>query len=144
MDFPAYELKQVPVSRQMIEAIGAVPVEAWMGRDLLCVFDDDRFIRTINPDQDRIKNLNGLILHITAPGKEIDCISRSFAPKCGVNEDPVCGSGHCHIAPFWAKRLNKSNIAAFQASTRGGIFGLLNILPASFRANPGIRRKVRS
>ncbi|MCD8076707.1 MAG: PhzF family phenazine biosynthesis protein [Lachnospiraceae bacterium] len=120
MNFPAYELKQVPVSRQMVEAIGCVPVEAWMGRDLLCVFDDNRFIRTINPDQDRIKNLNGLILHITAPGKETDCISRSFAPKCGVNEDPVCGSGHCHIAPYWAKRLNKTNIVAFQASKRGG------------------------
>ncbi len=120
MDFPAYELKQVPVSQQMIEATGAVPVEAWMGRDLLCVFEDAEIIRGMNPDQERVKNLDGLILQVTAPGKEVDCISRSFAPKCGVAEDPVCGSGHCHIAPYWAKRLNKSNITAVQASARGG------------------------
>jgi len=120
MDFPSYELKQVPVSQQMIEATGAVPVEAWMGRDLLCVFDDAEIIRTMKPNQEVVKNLDGLILQVTAPGNDVDCISRSFAPKCGVAEDPVCGSGHCHIAPYWAKRLNKSNIIAVQASARGG------------------------
>ena len=51
---------------------------------------------------------------------DTDCISRSFAPKCNIAEDPVCGSGHCHIAPYWAKRLGKKRIIACQASQRGG------------------------
>ena len=56
----------------------------------------------------------------TAKGKEYDCVSRSFAPKLNIPEDPVCGSGHCHIVPFWAKELGKSEITAYQASKRGG------------------------
>lgn len=75
----------------------------------------------MNPNLEKIRQLNGLLLQVTAPGKKFDCVSRSFAPKCKVNEDPVCGSGHCHIVPYWAKRLNKQNITAYQASERGGI-----------------------
>lgn len=120
MDFPAYELKQVPVTRQMIDAVGAVPVEAYMGRDLLCVFDSADTVFRLNPDQERVKELEGLLLQVTAPGEDCDCVSRSFAPKCGVAEDPVCGSGHCHIVPYWSKRLNKQNIDAYQASERSG------------------------
>lgn len=120
MDFPAYELKSVPVTQQMIDAIGAVPCEAYMGRDLLCVFDDERTVKSVNPDQEKVHALDGLLLHVTAKGTSCDCISRTFAPKCGVVEDAVCGSGHCHIAPYWANKLDKSSIVAYQASKRGG------------------------
>lgn len=120
MDFPAYELKPVPVTQQMIDAIGAVPREAYMGRDLLCVFDDAKIVETVNPDQAKVHALDGLLLHVTAKGINHDCISRTFAPKCDVVEDPVCGSGHCHIVPYWANRLEKDNIVAYQASKRGG------------------------
>lgn len=120
MDFPAYELKSVPVTQQMIDAIGAVPREAYMGRDLLCVFDDAKIVETVNPDQAKVHALDGLLLHVTAKGINHDCISRTFAPKCDVVEDPVCGSGHCHIVPYWANRLEKDNIVAYQASKRGG------------------------
>lgn len=120
MDFPAYELKPVPVTQQMIDAIGAVPREAYMGRDLLCVFDDAKIVETVNPDQAKVHALDGLLLHVTAKGINHDCISRTFAPKCDVAEDPVCGSGHCHIVPYWANRLEKDNIVAYQASKRGG------------------------
>ena len=105
MDFPAYELKSVPVTQQMIDAIGAVPCEAYMGRDLLCVFDDERTVKSVNPDQEKVHALDGLLLHVTAKGTSCDCISRTFAPKCGVVEDAVCGSGHCHIVPYWAKKM---------------------------------------
>ena len=64
--------------------------------------------------------LDGLLVHVTAPGREENCVSRSFCPKCAVPEDPVCGSGHCHIAPYWAKRLGKETLEARQASHRGG------------------------
>lgn len=59
-------------------------------------------------------------MNVTAPGRDEDCVSRTFAPKCAVPEDPVCGSGHCHIAPYWAKRLGKDILNARQASRRGG------------------------
>mgnify|MGYP000214206681 FL=1 len=60
-------------------------------------------------------------MHVTARDGEFDCGSRSFAPKLNVAEDPVCGSGHCHIVPYWAEKLNKNTITAYQASERGGI-----------------------
>ena len=120
MEFPAYDLKKVDITVEMEQAIGATPKEAYMGRDLLCVFDDEEIIRNVMPDIDKVKKLDGLLLHITAPGKEEDCVSRSFAPKLEVIEDPVCGSGHCHIAPYWSSKLKKQEIVAYQASKRGG------------------------
>lgn len=120
MDFPSYDLKQVPVTEQIIKAVGAKPDEAYLGRDLLCVFNDSSIIEKLKPDLELVKNLEGLLLHVTARGKETDSISRTFAPKCNVVEDPVCGSGHCHIVPYWAKILNKDTIVAYQASQRGG------------------------
>lgn len=121
MVFPAYELKPVEVTEQMTEVIGTKPVAAFMGRDLLCVMDDEAAVRACAPDMAKVKQLDGLLLHITARGKDFDCVSRSFAPKCNVPEDPVCGSGHCHIIPYWAKALGKTELIAYQASKRGGV-----------------------
>ena len=121
MDFPAYELKSVPVTQAMADAMnGAMPKAAYMGRDLLCVFDDEETVRRMTVDQEKVRALDGLLLHATAPGKDVDCVSRSFAPKCNVAEDPVCGSGHCHIVPYWVKALGKDSLVAYQASPRGG------------------------
>lgn len=100
MDFPAYQLEPVKISDEMIEAIGAEPSEAYMGRDLLCIFDDEDTVRNLSPEMEKIKKLPGLLLQVTAKGEEFDCVSRSFAPKLNVAEDPVCGSGHCHIVPY--------------------------------------------
>lgn len=120
MDFPAYDLNPVTVTEQMVQAIGAEPKEAYMGRDLMCVFEDEAIVRKLTPDLEKVKMLDGLLLHATSQGKDTDCVSRTFAPKCNVPEDAVCGSGHCHIVPFWAKRLLKNDIVAYQASERGG------------------------
>lgn len=120
MEFPAYDLKRIDVTREMIEAIGATPSEAYMGRDLLCIFDNEDTVRNLSPDLEKVTELDGLLLQVTAKGSEYDCVSRTFAPKMKVNEDPVCGSGHCHIVPYWSSRLNKSEITAYQASKRGG------------------------
>ena len=121
MVFPAYELKPVEVTEQMRDVIGVKPAAAFMGRDLLCVLDDEAEVRACAPDMAKVMQLDGLLLHITAKGKDFDCISRSFAPKCNVAEDPVCGSGHCHIIPYWAKALGKTELVAYQASKRGGV-----------------------
>ena len=81
MDFPAYDLKPVEITDAMVDAIGAKPVEAYMGRDLLCVFDDEKTVRELKPNLDKLKKIDGLLLHVTAPGKDTDSVSRSFAQK---------------------------------------------------------------
>lgn len=126
MEFPAYGLQKVAVTQAMAEAIGVMPQEAYMGRDLLCVFENESVICDIQPDMAAVSELPGLLLQVTAPGESsgtdgFDCVSRTFAPKLNVPEDPVCGSGHCHIVPYWAGRLDKQSIVAYQASRRGGV-----------------------
>lgn len=112
VDFPAYQLEPVKISAEMIEAIGAEPSEAYMGRDLLCIFDDEDIVRNLSPEMEKIKKLPGLLLQVTAKGEKFDCVSRSFAPKLNVAEDPVCGSGHCHIVPYWAGMTGKEDIGS--------------------------------
>lgn len=121
MDFPAYKLEQVPVTDAMEDAVGARPVAAYMGRDLLCVLEDEELVRNAAPDMDKVTALDGALLHITAAGRDYDCVSRSFAPKLRIIEDPVCGSGHCHIIPYWANALGRDSFKAYQASQRGGV-----------------------
>lgn len=120
MDFPAYELKQIPVTEAMTAAIGIRPQEAWLARDLVCVLSSEEEVRRYTPDLSRVKELPGLLLHTTAQGNDSDCVTRSYAPKLNVPEDPVCGSGHCHTAVLWAKKLKKASLVAYQASKRGG------------------------
>ncbi|CAM2804496.1 PhzF family phenazine biosynthesis protein [Actinomyces slackii] len=120
MDFPVYDLSPAPVTDAMERALGARPVEAWMGRDLMCVLGSEEEVRDLAPDLDAIAALDGLLVHVTARGREHDCVSRTFAPKLAVDEDPVCGSGHCHIAPYWARTLGKDRLRCWQASERGG------------------------
>ena len=120
MDFPAYAPTSAPVTDAMAEAIGFRPTEAWIARDLVCVLEDERQVRAAKPDPAKVIALDGLLLHLTAQGREYDCVTRSFAPKVGVQEDPVCGSGHCHVVPLWSQKLKKKELVARQASSRGG------------------------
>lgn len=120
MVFPSFQMEKIDITRELIDAIGIVPKEAYLGRDMVLVLNNEESVRTFNPDLNKIKNISGLLLHVTEKGENFDCVSRTFAPKVGVPEDPVCGSGHCHLIPLWAKKLNKENIIAFQASEREG------------------------
>ena len=120
MDFPAYALHRVEVTDAMEAAFGVRPAEAYMDRDLLLVLDDEQTVRDLQPNQDKLKELDGVCVAVTAKGKDYDCVSRVFAPKLALPEDPVTGSTHCMIAPYWAKRLGKTEIHAWQASARGG------------------------
>lgn len=120
LDFPAYEMKSVPVTEAMEAAIGKPVRAAWMARDLVCELESAADVVSAEVDQGLVEKLDGLLLHITAAGTDYDCVSRSFAPKLAVAEDPVCGSGHCHIAPIWSERLGKRVLRARQASKRGG------------------------
>lgn len=120
MDFPTYELKEIPVTSAMEEAFGVRPMKAVLGLDLVCVFENEEAVRNLNPDQNLLMKIEGRIQNATAQGTDTDCVSRSFCPKLAIPEDPVCGSAHCQIADYWSKVLGKDDIIAYQASKRGG------------------------
>lgn len=121
LNFPVYATQQVPVTSEMEEAIGVRPLEAWLGRDLVCILPHENDVIDATPDFDKVKALDGLLLNITARGKKYDTVTRSFAPKISIQEDPVCGSGHCHVIPRWASKLEQTEFKTFQASERSGV-----------------------
>lgn len=121
MDFPAYPLREIPVTPEMTAAIGVQPVQAYAARDLMLVLDSEEAVRTLTPDPEKLMQLDGLCIAVTAQGEQYDCVSRVFAPKMKIPEDPVTGSTHCLIAPYWAERLGKTALTAYQASARGGV-----------------------
>ena len=92
MDFPTYELKEIPVTDDMERAFGVRPLKAVLGLDLVCVFENEEQVINMNPDQNLLMGIEGRLQNATAQGKEADCVSRSFCPKVGIPEDPVCGS----------------------------------------------------
>lgn len=121
MFFPSFQLKPVPVTDQMIAALGVKPIEAYYGADMVCVLENEEQVLNVHPNLELIRQIDGVCFHITACGREYDCVTRSFAPKCNVAEDPVCGRGHCHVIPYWAAQTGKTEFTAYQASARGGI-----------------------
>ncbi len=120
IDFPQYQLKKIPVTDEMADAIGVTPKEAYLGRDLMLVLDNEDEVINLNPDMEKLKHLHGLETHVTARGSRYDCVARSFSPKIGMDEDPVCGLGHCYIAPYWKEKLNRNVLVSRQVSKRGG------------------------
>ena len=121
MEFPAYELNHIEITDTMIEALGTIPLAAYKDRDIMFVLRDEQEVTDLQPDIDLMKQLDGACIAVTAKGKKYDCVSRVFAPKYGITEDPVTGSTHCMIAPYWCRRLVKDSVTAFQASKRTGI-----------------------
>jgi predicted PhzF superfamily epimerase YddE/YHI9 len=121
MDFPARAPTPVPASKALSEALGQAPSEVHMSRDILAVYDDEASVRRLEPDQARLLALDeGFGVIVTAKGDTVDFVSRCFVPKAGIAEDPVTGSAHCTLVPFWAERLGKSQLIAHQVSPRGG------------------------
>ena len=121
MEFPAYKLEHIEITDTMIEALGTIPLAAYKDRDILFILRDEDEVRDLQPDMELLSKLDGACIAVTAKGTEYDCVSRVFAPRFGIDEDPVTGSTHCMIAPYWSRRLDKTNITAFQASSRTGI-----------------------
>lgn len=123
LDFPSWPPQPVPVTEAMARAFGALPLEAHAGRDLLCVFENEDTVRGLTPDHAAFHELPYVCNIASAqgkPGGEFDFVSRVFCPEVGVPEDPVTGSAHSLLTPFWAARLGKTRLSAFQASRRGG------------------------
>jgi PhzF family phenazine biosynthesis protein len=121
MDFPAWSVREIQVTERVCKALDATPVELYMGeRDMMAVFETEEQIRSLTPDYRLVSQLDGMCMICTAPGLDYDFVSRTFVPEAGIAEDPVTGSAHCTLVPFWATRLGKSELHAYQASKRGG------------------------
>jgi len=121
MDFPARAPTPIPVSDALSEALGAIPSQVHLSRDILAVYDDEASVRALSPDQVKLLALDeGFGVIVTAKGDTVDFVSRFFVPKGGIDEDPVTGSAHCTLVPFWAERLGRSQLVAHQVSPRGG------------------------
>ncbi|WP_342603111.1 PhzF family phenazine biosynthesis protein [Peribacillus sp. FSL E2-0159] len=121
LDFPTVPSKEIPLTEQMIDALGTTPIEAYLNRDLLLVLDSEEAVKNLSPDFSKLEQLpDGLGVIVTAKGNDYDFVSRAFFPKLKVNEDPVCGSAHCGLVPFWAEKLKKRKMVARQLSNRGG------------------------
>ncbi len=124
MDFPAKPEKTVESLSGLGEALGAQPIYVGSnGMDYLALLSDEAAVRTLHPDLHCLSQLEtrGLIVTAASSTEGYDFVSRFFAPQVGVPEDPVTGSAHCCLAPFWQKRLNKQDMTGYQASARGGI-----------------------
>lgn len=105
----------------MISALGIVPKETYLNRDLVFILESEEEVRNVSPDFAKLETLSeGLGVCVTANGSDYDFVSRGFFPKLKVNEDPVTGSLHCSLIPFWANRLGKKEMVARQLSSRGG------------------------
>ncbi|MDY7232752.1 PhzF family phenazine biosynthesis protein [Hyalangium rubrum] len=120
LDFPSRPPKPLAMSSALAEALGAAPRELLAARDWVAVFDSEAEVRALRPDMAKLSALNTFAVAVTAPGTDVDFVSRFFAPRAGVPEDPVTGSAHCSLVPYWAKRLGKSRLRARQVSARGG------------------------
>jgi len=120
MDLPAWPPRPVADAAPLARALGRPPLEAWRSRDLLALFESEEQVRSLAPDMVALAALDALGVIVTAPGSGCDFVSRFFAPAAGVPEDPVTGSAHCTLIPFWAVRLGRTRLVARQVSARGG------------------------
>ena len=120
MDFPAQPPAPCDAPPALVEALGIGPAEVLRCEDYFVVLPSEKDVTGVDPDMGLLKkvDLRGVI--ITAKGEESDFVSRFFAPKYGVNEDPVTGSAHCALIPYWSKKLGKKDLMARQVSRRGG------------------------
>lgn len=121
MDFPSRKPEPAEAPPLLAQALGAEPLEVLKSRDLMAVFKDEDAIKDMKPDFDKLKQLKDVFaVIVTARGEKADFVSRFFAPNIGVPEDPVTGSAHCTLIPYWAERLRKNSLRAVQFSSRGG------------------------
>jgi len=121
MDFPSRKPEEISVTPLMAEALGAPVLEAHISRDMLLVLESEEAVRSLRPDFALAAQISGCFAVIaSARGEEADFVSRFFAPNAGIPEDPVTGSSHSTLIPFWSERLKKKKMVARQLSKRGG------------------------
>ncbi len=124
MDFPSEAPQQTDVPDDLLTAIPATPLYVGKNRfDYLALYQSEEIIRNATPNFSRIKNLKsrGLVITSSTFSKKYDFVSRFFAPNVGIDEDPVTGSAHCCLCPFWSQMLGRTDLIGYQASCRGGL-----------------------
>ncbi len=124
LDFPALPPRRTEDSAAVAEALGAAPAELWDEMDLMAVFPNEAAVAALAPDMAKVAQLETRGVIATAPGESCDFVSRFFAPRAGIPEDPVTGSAHCILTPYWSARLGKTRMSARQISARGGELGV--------------------
>jgi len=121
MDFPARAPEKKPVPIEILQALGIDSVQySGLSRDWLLELNDEQSVADLNPDFSQLKRVSDQAVIVTARGEQYDFVSRFFAPGFGVDEDPVTGSAHCTLTPYWAEVLGKPELQARQISSRGG------------------------
>ncbi len=121
MDFPADTLTRVESMTQINEALGKEPLETFKGKtDFLLIYEDQEGIEAIRPNFLKLSELDARGVIVSAAGNSVDFVSRFFAPQSGINEDPVTGSAHTSLTPYWSEVLGKTKMTAKQLSSRGG------------------------
>ena len=129
LDFPSRVPQPADLTALILEGIGKAPLEVYKARDYVLLYETQAVIEAILPDQALLNTINldpgGIV--VTAPGNEVDFVSRFFTPQASIFEDPVTGSAHCSLIPFWAKRLKKDKLVAQQLSARGGTLYCENV-----------------
>lgn len=120
LDFPGRPAAPCPAPDTLVRGLGRQPVAVLRARDYLAVFASETEVRSLQPDFPLLKTLDAFGVIATAPGSDCDFVSRFFVPKAGVAEDPVTGSSHCTLVPYWSERLNQTTLFARQVSRRGG------------------------
>ncbi|TWU39488.1 PhzF family phenazine biosynthesis protein [Novipirellula artificiosorum] len=126
LDFPATPARndvEASTATTLLAALGIAEGTVLQSRlDLLVVVDEGQIVQSLRPDFNALERVEKRGVMVTAPGQtaDVDFISRYFAPRCGINEDPVTGSAHCCLAPYWSEELGKTSLVGYQASARGG------------------------
>ena len=119
LDFPSRPPGPCAVPQALIQGLGSKPVEVLKARDYFAIFATEDDVRSFQPDFAALATLDARVI-VTAPGSDCDFVSRFFAPTAGVPEDPVTGSAHCTLIPYWSQRFRKTRLYARQISKRGG------------------------
>jgi len=120
MDFPSRPPVPCPTPADLIDGLGKVPIELLRSRDYFAVFSTEQEIKSLTPDFTALARLDCTGITVTARSTHVDFVSRFFAPQAGIPEDPVTGSAHCSLIPYWAEKLGKKKLHALQVSARGG------------------------
>jgi len=120
LDFPSRPPAPCPTPADLVEGLGVRPSDVLRSRDYLAVYESEEQVAALKPRMDFLVKLDCLGIIVTAPGRESDFVSRFFAPAAGIAEDPVTGSSHSTLIPYWAERLGRKELLARQISRRGG------------------------
>jgi PhzF family phenazine biosynthesis protein len=121
LNFPTDVFGKVELTNALTAGFNFKPTEAWKGKtDYMLVFENEEEIKNIAPDLEKIAKINARGVIVTAKGNTVDFVSRFFAPQSGINEDPVTGSAHTTLTPYWSNKLNKIELSAIQLSDRKG------------------------